>query len=232
MSLHEALVISCDTVFYELAYGTYQHDHPKDNVVTSPTAPMQEMQKMEVCVGIRPVARNWTCPSRGAGSIPTREWLYYLWKGQRSYRPELVQVRAGPMAHMSSRSNIRTAITATSGSPARRRSRPSARATFAVTPLQLANAYVGPGQRRQAVQPPDRPGHHQPQREGGAEDQAPADPAPAGGREHPGLHPETPLAGVTHGRGAPRRVPSAGFPPATRSAWQARRVRRKCSTAQ
>ncbi len=79
MSLHEALVISCDTVFYELAYGTYQHDHPKANVVTSPKAPMQEMQKMEVGWGFGR-APGIDLPEQGAGSIPTREWLYYLWK--------------------------------------------------------------------------------------------------------------------------------------------------------
>ena len=80
MSLQEALVISCDTVFYELAYGIYQHDHPKDNVVTSPKAPVQEMQKMEMGWGFGQ-APGIDLPEQGAGSIPTREWLYYLWKG-------------------------------------------------------------------------------------------------------------------------------------------------------
>jgi penicillin-binding protein 2 len=80
MSMHEALVISCDTVFYELAYGIYQHDHTRDNVVVSPKAPMQEMQKMEVAWGFGR-APGIDLPEQGAGSIPTREWLYYLWKG-------------------------------------------------------------------------------------------------------------------------------------------------------
>jgi penicillin-binding protein 2 len=80
MSLQEALVISCDTVFYELAYGIYQHDHPRDNVVTSPKAPIQEMQKMELGWGFGK-APGIDLPEQGAGSIPTREWLYYLWKG-------------------------------------------------------------------------------------------------------------------------------------------------------
>src|SRR5580698_6397277 len=80
MSLHEALVISCDTVFYELAYGTYQHDHPRYNVVTSAKTPIQEMQKMELGWGFGKVP-GIDLPEQGAGSIPTREWLYYLWKG-------------------------------------------------------------------------------------------------------------------------------------------------------
>jgi len=140
MSLHQALVISCDTVFYELAYGTYQHDHPKDNVVTSPKAPMQEMQKMEVGWGFGR-APGIDLPEQGAGSIPTREWLYYLWKDNAHTGQNWCKY-GGPMAPMCSRSSIRTAITATSGNPAWRRSRPIGQGYVAVTPLQLANAYV------------------------------------------------------------------------------------------
>jgi penicillin-binding protein 2 len=79
ISLHEALVISCDTVFYDLAYQIYLRDHPKDNVVTSPKTPPQEMQKMEVDWGFGN-SPGIDLPEQSAGSIPTREWLYYLWK--------------------------------------------------------------------------------------------------------------------------------------------------------
>jgi penicillin-binding protein 2 len=79
ISLHEALVISCDTVFYDLAYQIYLRDHPKDNVVTSPKAPDQEMQKMAVNWGFGD-APGIDLPEQSAGTIPTREWLYYLWK--------------------------------------------------------------------------------------------------------------------------------------------------------
>ena len=79
MSLHEALVLSCDTVFYQLAYDIWQHDHPGANVVTSPKAPIQEMQKMELAWGF---GHNTgvDLPAENPGSVPTREWLYYLWK--------------------------------------------------------------------------------------------------------------------------------------------------------
>ncbi len=79
ISLHEALVISCDTVFYDLAYQIYLRDHPKDNVVTSPKAPTQEMQKMAVDWGFGN-APGLDLPEQSTGTIPTREWLYYLWK--------------------------------------------------------------------------------------------------------------------------------------------------------
>jgi penicillin-binding protein 2 len=79
MSLHEALVISCDTVFYELANQIYQHDRTRFNVVTKPNVPVQEMQKMEVAWGFgHPPGID--LPEQSAGSIPTRAWLYYLWK--------------------------------------------------------------------------------------------------------------------------------------------------------
>jgi penicillin-binding protein 2 len=79
ISLHQALVISCDTVFYELANQIYQRDNTKYNVVTKPSVPMQEMQKMEVGWGF---GRNpgIDLPEQSPGSIPTREWLYWLWK--------------------------------------------------------------------------------------------------------------------------------------------------------
>jgi penicillin-binding protein 2 len=79
ISLHEALVVSCDTVFYELANQIYQRDRPNANVVTSPNAPVQEMQKVEVGFGFG-TAPGIDLPEQSAGSIPTREWLYYLWK--------------------------------------------------------------------------------------------------------------------------------------------------------
>ena len=79
MSLHEALVVSCDTVFYELANQIYSHDNNRYNVVTKPSVPVQEMQKMELGWGF---GRDpgIDLPEQSAGSIPTRAWLYYLWK--------------------------------------------------------------------------------------------------------------------------------------------------------
>jgi penicillin-binding protein 2 len=79
MSLHQALVQSCDTVFYELAYGTYLRDHAGENDVTSPNAPVQEMQKMELAWGFGEDT-GVDLPEGNPGTVPTREWLYYFWK--------------------------------------------------------------------------------------------------------------------------------------------------------
>ncbi len=79
MTFYTALVVSCDTVFYNLAYQIYVHDHPRANVVTSPRAPVQEMQKMELAWGF---GRNTgiDLPAENPGGVPTRAWLYWLWK--------------------------------------------------------------------------------------------------------------------------------------------------------
>jgi len=79
MSLDEALVQSCDTVFYELADGIYQKDDVKADDVTSPSAPVQEMQKMELGWGFGKDT-GIDLPEENFGTVPTREWLYYFWK--------------------------------------------------------------------------------------------------------------------------------------------------------
>ncbi len=79
MSLNQALVQSCDTVFYQLAYDIWLRDHRAADDVTSPDAPIQQMQKMELAWGF---GKNTgiDLPEESIGTVPTREWLYYFWK--------------------------------------------------------------------------------------------------------------------------------------------------------
>lgn len=78
MSFYTALVQSCDTVFYNLAYHTYLKDDPQANNVTSARAPVQEMQAMQLAWGFgRPTGID---VPESPGSVPTRAWLYWLWK--------------------------------------------------------------------------------------------------------------------------------------------------------
>jgi penicillin-binding protein 2 len=79
MPLSEALIQSCDTVFYELADGIYQRDDVKADDVTTPNAPVQEMQKMELGWGFGKDT-GIDLPEENFGTVPTREWLYYFWK--------------------------------------------------------------------------------------------------------------------------------------------------------
>jgi penicillin-binding protein 2 len=79
MSFSEALIQSCDTVYYNLGYDMYLRDNPKANNHPSPSAPVQKMQAMELAWGFgRDTGVD--LPAESTGTIPTRQWLYYLWK--------------------------------------------------------------------------------------------------------------------------------------------------------
>src|SRR6201986_2797248 len=79
MTFNEALIQSCDTVYYNLGYDMYLHDNLSANGKKSPNAPVQKMQQMELAWGF---GRNTgvDLPEESTGTIPTRQWLYYLWK--------------------------------------------------------------------------------------------------------------------------------------------------------
>ena len=79
LSFERALIVSCDTVYYELGFQMWQTDHNADNYKASPTNPTQKMQQMELDWGF---GKNTgvDLPAESAGSIPTRQWLYWYWK--------------------------------------------------------------------------------------------------------------------------------------------------------
>jgi len=79
ISLHQALVVSCDTVFYNMGYQMWLADDQKADDVTSPRAPVQFEQRIEMDWGFgKPTGVD--LPGEDIGTIPTREWLYYFWK--------------------------------------------------------------------------------------------------------------------------------------------------------
>jgi penicillin-binding protein 2 len=79
MSLHTALVVSCDTVFYQLGYDIWLRDDRKADVVTSAHAPVQAMQKMELAWGFgKPTGID--LPGEASGTVPTRAWLYDFYR--------------------------------------------------------------------------------------------------------------------------------------------------------
>ena len=189
MTFAEALIQSCDTVYYNLGYDMYLSDNVKANSVKSPNAPVQKMQQMELAWGFGQDT-GIDLPAESTGTIPTRQWLYYLWKdnaytGQdwckngRQYGSYVQQIEyqdcqsgwvvgARPGGHRRDRPGLRDRHPA----PARRRLR-------------------GAGQRRHAVQPADRRGaglaDHRP---GGPADQPARHPPPARVRIHAVLHPQ------------------------------------------
>lgn len=84
MSLHTALVASCDTVFYELGYDIWLRDDRKADVVTSAHAPVQAMQKMELAWGFGK-ATGIDLPDEAAGTVPTRAWLYNFYRQDKKF---------------------------------------------------------------------------------------------------------------------------------------------------
>ena len=84
MSLHEALVMSCDTVFYQIAYQMWLRDKPRADLTANPHAPVQWMQKMELAFGFgRDTGID--LPEESPGTVPTRQWLYYYWQQYKNY---------------------------------------------------------------------------------------------------------------------------------------------------
>jgi penicillin-binding protein 2 len=79
MSFAEALIQSCDTVYYDIGYEMYQTDDPGANSDLSAKAPIQKMQQMELDWGFGKDT-GVDLPEESTGTIPTRQWLYYLWE--------------------------------------------------------------------------------------------------------------------------------------------------------
>jgi penicillin-binding protein 2 len=81
MTFEEALIQSCDTVYYQLGLDMYDSDayNFQSDPKPSANAPAQKMQQMEVEWGFgEPTGID--LPAESLGSVPTRQWLYYLWK--------------------------------------------------------------------------------------------------------------------------------------------------------
>jgi penicillin-binding protein 2 len=79
MTFQEALIQSCDSVYYDIAYQMWQRDDNKANFQANPHAPVQKMQQMDLAWGFG----NYTgidLPEEAPGTVPTRQWLYNMWK--------------------------------------------------------------------------------------------------------------------------------------------------------
>ncbi len=81
MDLHQALVMSCDTVFYQLAYQMWLRDDPNGRPARHPKDPMQHM------------ALGWgfgratgvDLPEENPGVVPDRAWKLQYWQATRKY---------------------------------------------------------------------------------------------------------------------------------------------------
>jgi penicillin-binding protein 2 len=137
MSLHTALVWSCDTVFYQIAYQMYLHDKYKANFQINPHAPIQKMQKMEVAFGFGHYP-GIDLPEQSPGTIPTRQWLYNYWKQYKHYWCKHGNAN-GSYLQQIAYDDCRTGYQWTPGQAA---IAAIGQGYVSVTPLQLARAYA------------------------------------------------------------------------------------------
>jgi penicillin-binding protein 2 len=140
MTFSEALIQSCDTVYYNLGYDMYLSDDTKANRVTSPNAPVQKMQKMELAWGFgRPTGID--LPAESTGTIPTRKWLYYLWK-DNAYTGQNWCKHGNPNGSYVQRIEYEDCHYGNVWEPGQAAIAAIGQGYVTVTPIQLANAYV------------------------------------------------------------------------------------------
>jgi penicillin-binding protein 2 len=137
MTLHTALVQSCDTVFYQLGYDLWRSDNRQANVVTSAHEPVQKMQRMELAWGFGR-STGIDLPQESTGTVPTRPWLYSfysqhkkLWCQQGKQYGSYAQRIAYENCHYGNIWEPGQAVDAAIG-----------QGYVTVTPLQLASAYA------------------------------------------------------------------------------------------
>jgi penicillin-binding protein 2 len=137
MSLHQALVVSCDTVFYNLAYDIWLKDHRNANTVTSARAPVQKMQKMELGWGF---GRNTgiDLPEESTGTVPTRSWLYYFYRQYKHFWCK----NGRPNGSYLQQIEYDDCKTGNIWTPGQAVNAAIGQGYVTVTPLQLARAYV------------------------------------------------------------------------------------------
>ena len=162
MSLHQALVVSCDTVFYQIAYQMWLTDNQHADVVANPQAPVQEMQQMELAWGF---GRNTgiDLPEQSTRQRADPQWLYTC-GAQRPQASSGAQRQAnGSYVQQIEYENCQSGFVWEPGQAA---IASIGQGYVTVTPLQLARRVRRAGQRGHAVQPADRRGAPEPRRAG------------------------------------------------------------------
>ena len=140
MTFSEALIQSCDTVYYQLGYDMYQSDDTKANDVTSPNAPVQKMQQMELDWGFGQDT-GIDLPAENPGTVPTREWLYYYWKDNAHTGQDWCKY-GNPNGTYVEQIEYQDCYYGNVWEPGQAAIAAIGQGYVSVTPLQLADAYV------------------------------------------------------------------------------------------
>jgi penicillin-binding protein 2 len=140
ITFHDALVQSCDTVYYQLGYQMWQRDNVPADFRANPNAPVQTMQKQELAWGFgKPTGVD--LPAESTGTIPTRQWLYWLWKDNAHTGQNWCKYGKanGSYVQQIEYQDCRSGYTWEPGQAA---IAAIGQGYITVTPLQLANAYA------------------------------------------------------------------------------------------
>ncbi len=140
MSLAEALIQSCDTVFYNIGYQMWQTDDNQANFEANPNAPTQKMQQMELDWGFGQYT-GIDLPEESTGTIPTRQWLYDMWKDNANTGEDWCKngKANGTYVQQIEYDNCQNGF---EWEPGQAAIAAIGQGYVTVTPLQLANAYV------------------------------------------------------------------------------------------
>lgn len=140
MSLTEALVRSCDTVFYNFGYDIWLKDNRQYDVVTSPKFPVQEMQQTELGWGFgKPTGID--LPGESSGTVPTREWLYYFYQ-DNAHKGQNWCKNGKANGSYIQQIEYEDCTTGNIWTPGQAINAAIGQGYIAVTPLQLATAYA------------------------------------------------------------------------------------------
>ncbi len=140
MSLHTALVLSCDTVFYNFGYDIWLKDNRQFDDVTSPSFPVQEMQQTELQWGFgKPTGID--LPGESSGTVPTREWLYYFWK-DNAHTGQNWCKNGDPNGSYVQQIEYQDCVSGNVWTPGQAVISAIGQGYVSVTPLQLASAYA------------------------------------------------------------------------------------------
>jgi penicillin-binding protein 2 len=140
ISFAQALIVSCDTVYYDVAYQMWQSDNNADNFKLGANLPTQKMQQMELDWGFGKDT-GIDLPDESTGTIPTRQWLYWYWednahKGQNWCKNGR---QNGSYVQQIEYQDCQSGYTWEPGQAA---IAAIGQGYISVTPLQLANAYA------------------------------------------------------------------------------------------